>query len=67
MTLYDAMEMIDRGESTEEYKKRMTRIRRLSNERDFLMDAIDILGDDPRVEKKRTRLAKVNKLLQELA
>lgn len=67
MELRDALEMIVRGETPEEYKKRMTKIKRLVNERDFLVDAIDMLGDDPRVEKKRTRLAKVNKLLQELA
>lgn len=67
MTLYDALVMIDRGETPEEYKKRMAKIRRYANERDDLEDAISVLGDDPRAEKKRIRLEKVNKLLAELS
>ena len=67
MTLDDALEMIKRGETPEEFKKRKSKIRRYANERDSLEDAIEVLGDDPRAEKKRARLAKVNRMLQELA
>ena len=59
MTIAQALEMIDRGETPEQYEKRVRRIRRLANERDDLQDAIEVLGDDPRAEKKRARLAKV--------
>ena len=68
MTLIEAFEMIGRGETPEEYEKRIKRIRRLANERDELRDAIDILRGDPtyaeKYEKKKKRLAKV---LAELA
>ena len=67
MTLYEALEMVERGETPEEYKKRISKIRRYANERNDLEDAIEVLGDDPRAEKKRARLAKVNRMLQELA
>lgn len=66
MTIDQAIEMIMRGETAEQYKKRMAKIRRYANERDELEDAIEILGDDPRAQKKRARLEKVNKVLQEL-
>ena len=59
MTIEQALEMISRGETPEEYTKRIKRIKRLANERDALEDAIDVLGEDPRAEKKKTRLAKV--------
>jgi len=67
MTLAEAFEMIGRGETPEEYKKRIQRIRRLANERDALQDAIEILGDDPRADRKRARLQKVEQELTELA
>ena len=67
MTIAEAFDMIGRGETPEEYKKRIQRIRRLANERDALQDAIEILGDDPRAEKKRTRLQKVEQELTKLA
>ena len=61
MTIKEALEMIDRGETPEQYEKRVRRIRRLANERDALRDAIEILDEyhDPRAEKKRVRLSKV--------
>lgn len=67
MTLSEAFDMIGRGETPEEYKKRIQRIRRLANERDALQDAIEILGDDPRAERKRERLQKVEQELTKLA
>lgn len=67
MTLSEAFDMIGRGETPEEYKKRIQRIRRLANERDALQDAIEILGDDPRAERKRARLQKVEQELTKLA
>lgn len=60
MTLYEALKMIERGETPEQYEKRMKKLRRLYNERYDLEDAVEVLGDDPRAEKKRARLAKVN-------
>lgn len=68
MTLAEALEMISRGETPEEYEKRIKRIRRLANERDALVDGIQILEEysDPRAEKKKVRLAKVLKMLEEL-
>lgn len=56
MTLAQALEAIERGETPEQYKKRMARIRRLTNEQYDLEDAIDVLGDDPRADEK-TRAA----------
>lgn len=68
MTLAQAFEMIDRGETPEQYEKRVRRIRRLANERDALRDAIEILDEyhDPRAEKKRVRLSKVSAELEVL-
>lgn len=67
MTLYQALEMIERGESPEEYKKRMARLKRLYNEKYDLEDAIEILGNDPRSEKKKKRLKKVETMISELS
>ena len=66
MTLEQFFEAIDRGETTEQYNKRIARIKRLVNEREALEDAIEILGDDPRANKKRSRLAKVVSEIQAL-
>lgn len=66
MTIGQAIEAIMRGETEEQYRKRIKKIRRLANERDDLMDAIDVLGDDPRAEQKKARLAKVNQMIEEL-
>ena len=66
MTLSEAFEMIDRGETPEQYHKRITKIRRLYNKKYDLEDAIEVLGDDPRAEKKIKRLEKVNETLAEL-
>ena len=66
MTIGQAIESIMHGETEEQYKKRIKKIRRLANERDDLIDAIDVLGDDPRAEKKKSRLAKVNQMIREL-
>lgn len=66
MTLVEVFEMIDRGETPEQYKKRIKRLRRLANERDDLEDAIAILGNDPRADKKRKRLAKVKIMISQL-
>lgn len=67
VTLAEAFEMIERGETPEQYRKRMKRIRTLGLERDALHDAIEILGDDPRAQAKKERLAKVEGLIQKLA
>lgn len=66
MTIEQAVDMISRGETSDQYKKRMDRIRRLTNERDFLEDAIEVLGDDPRVEQKRKRLKSVMRNIKKL-
>ena len=63
MTIYDRLEMVITGETEEQFKKRVARIRRLSNERCDLEDAIEILSEDPedapRLKKKQARLKKV--------
>ena len=64
MTFVEALEMIERGETPEQYKKRVNRIRRLANERYDIEDSLSVLdGSDPRdaekIEKKQRRLAKV--------
>lgn len=67
MTIADFFEMIERKETPEQFEKRRKRIRRLANERDDLIDAIDVLGDDhPKTWKKRVRLEKVLKMIEEL-
>lgn len=61
MTLAQAFEMIGRGETSEEYEKRIKRIRRLVNERDDLDASLTVLTpeDGERYEKKKHRLEKV--------
>lgn len=66
MTFEQCMDAVMRGETSEQYKKRLARIKRLANERDDLEDAIEILGEDPRAEKKRQRLNKVLKMIEAL-
>lgn len=61
MTLEQAIDAIMRGETTEQYKKRMAKLKRLSIERDCLEDVINILGNDERVNEKRKRLEKVKR------
>lgn len=66
MTIDEAIDMITRGETPEQYKKRTARMRRLANERDDLKDSIEVLeeyGDNEKdaqkLAKKQARLAKV--------
>lgn len=59
LTLAQAFEAIERGETSEEYSKRIAKLQRLLVERDFLQDAIEVLTGDPRVEKKQKRLSVV--------
>ena len=70
VTLYEALDMIEHGETPEAYRKRMNRIRRLSIERDCLEDAVSILEHDSRysdrLAKKKRRLAKVNAMMRDL-
>ena len=66
LTIGQALEAIMRGETEEQYRKRIRKILRLADERDDLMDAIEVLGNDPRAEKKRIRLAKVEQMIEEL-
>lgn len=76
MTLAEALEMIHRGETPEQYEKRVRKIRRLSEELFELRDALDILEDEslPRTEKdirraaeKRARMQKVKEMLERLS
>ena len=66
LTLDQAIEAIDRNETAEAYAARMNKLRKLSTERDFLEDAIEVLGDDPRAESKRRRLDVVKKQIENL-
>lgn len=59
MTIDQCIDMIVRGETSEQYKKRNQRLRKLTIERDYLQDAILILGNDERALKKQARLQKV--------
>lgn len=65
MTLEQAMEAVERGETPEQFEKRMRKVRRLIIERDFLEDAIFMLEGD-RKKKKQERLDTVNQMLNEL-
>lgn len=73
MTLAEAFEMIERGETPEQYKKRQSKIRRLVNEREALEDCIGVLedttepGSAERLAKKKARLIKVQDQLARLA
>lgn len=76
MTLAEALEAIQRGETPEQYEKRVRKIRRLSEELFDLRDALDILDDEsrPRTEKdllraaeKRARMQKVKEMLERLS
>lgn len=66
MNINQAIEAIMRGETSEQYKKRQARLRRLAEERDWLEYSIEVLGEDPRAEKKKARLEKVLKMIEEL-
>lgn len=66
MNINQAIEAIMRGETSEQYKKRQARLRRLTEERDWLECSIEVLGEDPRAEKKKARLEKVLKMIEEL-
>lgn len=52
------VEMLKRGESTEQCKKRMKRIKRLANEQFDLEDSIDVLEDYADCEEDFMRLEK---------
>lgn len=76
MTLAEALEAIHRGETPEQYEKRVRKIRLLSEELFDLRDALDILDDEsrPRTEKdllraaeKRARMQKVKEMLERLS
>lgn len=70
MTLEDLFDAARHGETTEQYKKRIARIRRLSNEQFDLEDCIAVLEGDPehaeRLAKKKARLVKVKTMLEGL-
>lgn len=66
MTLAQAIEAVERGETPEEYEKRIKRLRRLGIERYFLEDAIFMLDGDKRA-KKQARLDRVNRMIRELS
>lgn len=69
VTLKEAFEMINRGETPEQYEYRIKRVRRLINEREALEDAIQVLNqpeDRERRIKKVTRLEVVNRMIEEL-
>lgn len=66
MAFEQMIEMVFRGETPEQHKKRIERIKRLVNERDDLMDAVEVLGDDPRAAIKKKRLAKVFQIIEHL-
>lgn len=66
LTLGQALEAMSRGETPEAYRRRQKRLRKLTNERDALEDAIEILQGDPRAEQKKTRLQEVQAEIERL-
>lgn len=70
LTINEFFDMIERGETPDQYEKRLRKIRRLANERDQLMDWISVFDDDieeqTMIEKKRNRLNKVLAMIDEL-
>lgn len=71
MNIDRAVEMIVRDETETEHKKRIEKLRKLSIERDFLEDAIELLKDVARyadiTEKRQRRLDRVNAQIAELS
>lgn len=67
MTLLETLDMIQRGEMPEQYKKRLAKLRKYALERDFLQDAIEALDGGERQERKIKRLERVEQILSELA
>lgn len=70
MNIVEAFDMIERGETPEQYKKRIAKIRRYTNEKYDLLDSISVLDGDidyvQKLEKKKARLKKVEEKLLEL-
>lgn len=66
MTITQILDMINRGETQEQYMRRIARIKKLSGERDDLIDAIDVLGDDARADRKKRWLKKVMRMIADL-
>ena len=69
MTIVEALDAISRGETAEQYAKRITQIKRLVNEREKLEDALMVLTDAEDAEKaarKRKRLQKVLSQIEKL-
>lgn len=63
VTLTEAFGMIARGETPEQYEKRVKALRRYINERDDLESGISVLIDFGSDEKDAERLAKKQKRL----
>lgn len=69
MNMYEFIDAVMHGETSEQYAKRMARIRRLANERDGLEDGIETLRGDiepRRVEKRQKMEKRLAKVLAEL-
>lgn len=69
MTLAEAIDMINHGETPEQYRARIRKIRKYWNERYELEDALEILTlpeDKERADKKRRRLEKVIAIIEGL-
>lgn len=66
VTLAEALNMIERGETPEKYEKRVIKLRRYINEKYLLEDVIDVLGDDARSTRKKERLAYVERMIEKL-
>lgn len=68
MTLAQAFDMINRGETSEQYERRIKKLRRLYDEMYTLQDAISLEWEDgdPRLAKKKARLEVVKSKIEEL-
>ena len=64
LTLTEFMQMLERGETPEEYEKRVKKERRMFNELYRLEDYLSVFDeDDPVADKKRKRFMKVKQEL----
>jgi len=66
MNLQDAFDMLARGETPKQYNDRISKLRKLTIERDFLLDKLTVLGDDCRSTKTQNKLNNVLTKIEKL-
>ena len=66
MTITQAFDMIGRGETPEQYEKRINRLRRLATERDDLEASLTVLTDPDEADKRDKKCKRLEKVLSEI-